>query len=59
MVTDLTPASLAVGIDPAASTLTSLQAAVTFGDGDNEPVELAISYFDPWHYSYRVKLRRG
>jgi len=27
-------------------------------DGDNDPVELAISYFDPGHYSYRVKLRR-
>jgi hypothetical protein len=22
------------------------------------PVELAVSYFDPEHYSYRVKLRR-
>lgn len=28
-------------------------------DSDNKPVELAISYFDPQHYSYRVKLRRG
>jgi len=27
-------------------------------DGDDVPVELAISYFDPEHYSYRVKLRR-
>jgi GntR family transcriptional regulator len=27
-------------------------------DGDDDPVELAISYFDPEHYSYRVKLRR-
>jgi GntR family transcriptional regulator len=27
-------------------------------DGDDNPVELAISYFDPEHYSYRVKLRR-
>lgn len=27
-------------------------------DGDGDPVELAISYFDPEHYSYRVKLRR-
>ena len=24
-----------------------------------DPVELAVSYFDPAHYSYRVKLRRG
>ncbi len=23
------------------------------------PVELAVSYFDPAHYSYRVRLRRG
>ena len=29
-----------------------------FDDSDN-PVELAVSYFDPEHYSYRVKLRRG
>ena len=28
-----------------------------FDDSDN-PVELAVSYFDPEHYSYRVKLRR-
>lgn len=28
------------------------------GDAD-DPVELAVSYFDPAHYSYRVKLRRG
>ena len=27
-------------------------------DGLDDPVELAISYFDPEHYSYRVKLRR-
>jgi GntR family transcriptional regulator len=27
-------------------------------DHKDEPVELAISYFDPQHYSYRVKLRR-
>jgi GntR family transcriptional regulator len=27
-------------------------------DAGNAPVELAISYFDPEHYSYRVKLRR-
>ena len=27
-------------------------------DGEDTPVELAISYFDPGHYSYRVKLRR-
>lgn len=27
-------------------------------DADDAPVELAISYFDPEHYSYRVKLRR-
>ena len=27
-------------------------------DDSDEPVELAVSYFDPEHYSYRVKLRR-
>jgi len=27
-------------------------------DGGDSPVELAISYFDPERYSYRVKLRR-
>ena len=27
-------------------------------DAEDTPVELAISYFDPGHYSYRVKLRR-
>jgi GntR family transcriptional regulator len=27
-------------------------------DADDAPVELAVSYFDPEHYSYRVKLRR-
>jgi GntR family transcriptional regulator len=27
-------------------------------DQEDDPVELAISYFDPEHYSYRVKLRR-
>ena len=27
-------------------------------DDEDDPVELAISYFDPEHYSYRVKLRR-
>jgi DNA-binding GntR family transcriptional regulator len=29
-----------------------------YSDDDDEPVELAVSYFDPEHYSYRVKLRR-
>jgi hypothetical protein len=28
-----------------------------FDDAD-EPAELAVSYFDPQHYSYRVKLKR-
>jgi len=28
-----------------------------FDDAD-DPVELAVSYFDPQHYSYRVKLKR-
>ena len=28
------------------------------GDAD-DPVKLAVSYFDPAHYSYRAKLRRG
>ncbi len=28
-------------------------------DQDSQPVELAVSYFDPAHYSYRVKLRRS
>jgi GntR family transcriptional regulator len=27
-------------------------------DGQDDPVELAVSYFDPDHYSNRVKLRR-
>ena len=27
-------------------------------DDSGDPVELAVSYFDPEHYSYRVKLRR-
>ena len=27
-------------------------------DDSEDPVELAVSYFDPEHYSYRVKLRR-
>jgi len=27
-------------------------------DADGDPVELAVSYFDPEHYSYRVKIRR-
>ena len=27
-------------------------------DGEDTPVELAVSYFDPERYSYRVKLRR-
>jgi GntR family transcriptional regulator len=27
-------------------------------DDEDDPVELAVSYFDPEHYSYRVKLRR-
>jgi DNA-binding GntR family transcriptional regulator len=27
-------------------------------DAEDIPVELAVSYFDPEHYSYRVKLRR-
>jgi DNA-binding GntR family transcriptional regulator len=27
-------------------------------DGEDAPVELAVSYFDPEHYSYRVRLRR-
>ena len=28
-------------------------------DGEDTPVELAVSYFDPEHYSYRVRLRRS
>ena len=27
-------------------------------DADDAPVELAVSFFDPEHYSYRVRLRR-
>ena len=27
-------------------------------DAADTPIELAVSYFDPEHYSYRVKLRR-
>ena len=30
-----------------------------YTDDADTPVELAVSYFDPAHYSYRVKLRRG
>ncbi len=30
-----------------------------YSDDTGSPVELAVSYFDPEHYSYRVRLRRG
>ncbi|HUY45634.1 MAG TPA: GntR family transcriptional regulator [Streptosporangiaceae bacterium] len=30
-----------------------------YTDDKESPVELAVSYFDPAHYSYRVKLRRS
>jgi GntR family transcriptional regulator len=30
-----------------------------YTDDADTPVELAVSYFDPAHYSYRVSLRRG
>ena len=30
-----------------------------YSDEAGNPVELAVSYFDPQHYSYRVRLRRG
>ena len=30
-----------------------------YTDDADVPVELAVSYFDPAHYSYRVRLRRG
>jgi DNA-binding GntR family transcriptional regulator len=30
-----------------------------YTDDADIPVELAVSYFDPAHYSYRVSLRRG
>jgi GntR family transcriptional regulator len=30
-----------------------------YSDEAGHPVELAVSYFDPEHYSYRVKLRRS
>lgn len=30
-----------------------------YGDEGGQPVELAVSYFDPEHYSYRVRLRRS
>ena len=30
-----------------------------YTDDADTPVELAVSYFDPEHYSYRVRLRRG
>jgi DNA-binding GntR family transcriptional regulator len=30
-----------------------------YSDEAGNPVELAVSYFDPEHYSYRVKLRRS
>jgi GntR family transcriptional regulator len=29
-----------------------------YSDADGRPVELAVSYFDPSYYTYRVKLRR-
>jgi GntR family transcriptional regulator len=35
-----------------------LQADRLYFDQDENPVELAVSYFDPRQYSYRVKLRR-
>jgi len=31
----------------------------TYLDTDGDPVELAVSYFRPEHYSYRVRLRRS
>lgn len=30
-----------------------------YSDAAGNPVELAVSYFDPEHYSYRVRLRRS
>ena len=30
-----------------------------YSEEAGQPVELAVSYFDPGHYSYRVRLRRG
>jgi DNA-binding GntR family transcriptional regulator len=30
-----------------------------YTDDADTPVELAVSYFDPAHYSYRVRLHRG
>jgi GntR family transcriptional regulator len=29
-----------------------------YSDADGQPVELAVSYFDPSYYTYRVRLRR-
>ena len=30
-----------------------------YSDGSGRPVELAVSWFHPDHYSYRVRLRRS
>jgi DNA-binding GntR family transcriptional regulator len=30
-----------------------------YTDDTGTPVELAVSYFDPAHYSYQVRLRRS
>ncbi len=30
-----------------------------YSDSDRRPVELAVNWFHPDHYSYRVRLRRS
>ncbi len=51
------PAELAERLVPPAGTAV-LRIDRLYFDPRNRPVELAISHFDPDHYSYRVRLRR-
>ena len=46
---------MALSLDTECQVVSPLQGKV---DAEDTPVELAVSYFDPEHYSYRVKLRR-
>jgi GntR family transcriptional regulator len=58
--------SITVATDPAAATSLGcapdqslLRIDRIYYDADEQPVELAISWFHPDRYSYRVRLRRG
>jgi len=59
--------SISVGMVPGAAArslgLTEGQAVLRidrmYWDGERRPVELAVSWFHPDHYSYRVRLRRS